>query len=327
MGEILPPLTVRDQDGNPVIIPTYILEFSGATITRIGPTSVRVMVDSGGGGSSVVYAPTGGEYLTYAANAGLTAERVVAASDNITIVSSGTSFLISANTGAGGSGVVYAETGDTFLVYSASTSLTNERVIAASDNITIVSSGTSFLISAITNGGGGGTQVISIPMALLTVEVNSGNAFWTAATDLTNMDRAYVNHVDSGRSVSTWWCKMPRNLNATPAWGVDIYSQAVAGGSAGGFIVLNVDGMSVAIGESANTLAASTIQLVAAGSFRLNTADILSICTLATTNFDASLATSATDIVKIKLTRQGNADTLNSDWWIYAVDVNCTVNT
>src|SRR3990167_2075813 len=277
MGEILPPLTVRDQDGNPVVIPTYVLEFSGATITRIGPTSVRVMVDSGASGSP--------------------------------------------------SSVIYAQTGDTFLVYSASTSLTNERVIAASDNITIVSSGTSFLISAITNGGGGGTQVISIPMALLTVEVNSGNAFWTASTDLTNMDRAYVNHVDSGRSVSTWWCKMPRNLNATPAWGVDIYSQADLLGATGGFLVLNVDGMSAAVGESANTLAASTIQLVSATSFQLNTAGILSICTLTATNFDASLATSATDIVKVKITRQGNADTFNSDWRIYAVDVNCTVNT
>ena len=85
--------------------------------------------------------------------------------------------------------------------------------------------------------------------------------------------------------------------------------------------------MSTAVGESANTLAASTIQLVSATSFQLNTADILSITTLATTNFDGVLATSATDYVKIKLARQGDADTLNSDWWIYNVMVNCTVNT
>ena len=98
MGETLPPLTVRDQDGNPHVIPVYTLEFSGATITRIGPTSVRVMLDSGGGGTG---APTNAEYLTYGANATLSAERVIAASDNITIVSSGTSFLISATTGSG----------------------------------------------------------------------------------------------------------------------------------------------------------------------------------------------------------------------------------
>lgn len=235
--------------------------------------------------------------------------------------------LVWANTLGGSAGIVYAATGDTFLVYSASTALTNERVIAASDNITIVSSGTSFLISAITNGGGGGTQVISIPMALLSVEVNSGNAFWTAQTDTTRMDRAYVNHVDSGRSVSTWWCEMPRNVNATPAWGVDIIGEAALLGATGGFLVLNVDGMSVALGESANTLAASTTQLVVAGSFQLNTAGILSICTLTATNFDGTLATSAQDYVKIKLARAGNADTFNSDWYIYNVRLNCTVDT
>ena len=112
---------------------------------------------------------------------------------------------------------------------------------------------------------------------------------------------------------------MPRSLNANPRWGIDVVSEAAAGGSAGGFIVLNVDGMSTAIGESANTLAASTVNLVAAGSFRLNTAGILSISTMTGTNFDASLATSATDYMKVKLTRQGNADTLNSDWYIYSV--------
>ena len=176
-------------------------------------------------------------------------------------------------------------------------------------------------------GGGTSTQVISIPMALLSVEVNSGNTFWNAQTDGTRMDKAYVNMTDSGRSISTWWCEMPRNLNATPAWGVDITGEAALLGATGGFLVLNVDGMSAAVGESSNTLAASTIQLVAAGSFQLNTAGILSICTLTATNFDAALATSATDYVKIKLARQGNADTFNSDWYIYNVKINCTVDT
>ena len=232
-----------------------------------------------------------------------------------------------ANTLGGSAGVVYAATENNYVVMNLAGDLTNEyRLVQSGNSITITTDANTIVINAVT-GGGGGTQIISIPMALLSVEVNSGNAFWTAATDLTNMDRAYVNMTDSGRSVSTWWCEMPRNLNATPAWGVDILSQAVAGGSAGGFIVLNVDGMSATVGESANTLAASTIQLVVATSFRLNTANILSISTLTATNFDAALATSATDYVKIKITRQGNADTLNSDWWIYNVKANVTVNT
>ena len=98
MSETLPPLRVRESDGSPNVIPVFTLDISGATITNLGAGQVRIMVDSGGGGSSVVYSPTGGEYLTYAANATLTAERVIAASDNIVIVSTGTSFLISAIT-------------------------------------------------------------------------------------------------------------------------------------------------------------------------------------------------------------------------------------
>lgn len=57
-----------------------------------------------GSGSSVVYAPTGGPYVLYSANAALPAGRIIAGSDNITIVSSGTSILISANTGTGSGG-------------------------------------------------------------------------------------------------------------------------------------------------------------------------------------------------------------------------------
>lgn len=85
--------------------------------------------------------------------------------------------------------------------------------------------------------------------------------------------------------------------------------------------------MSVATGESANTLAASTIQLVTAGSFLLNTAGIMTMSTMSATNFDGVLATSAMDYVKVKLTRQGNADTFNSDWYIYSVNFRCTVDT
>ena len=293
---------------------------SGNSIT-IDTTGNLIIINAATGITQLVYAQTGDTFLVYSASTGMSAERVIAASDNITIVSSGTSFLISANTGN------WAPIGGEYLVYAANASLTAERVIAASDNITIVSSGTSFLISANTGAGGGGTQIIRIPMALLTVEVNSGNAFWTAQTDTTRMDKAYVNMVDSGRSVSTWWTMVPTNVNATPAWSVDIFSEAATLAATGGFLVLNVDGMSVATGESANTLAASTVNLVAAGSFLLNTAGLMTMTTMSATNFDGTLATSAMDYMKVKITRQGNADTFNSDWYIYSVNLKCTVDT
>lgn len=76
------------------------------------------------------------------------------------------------NTGGGSSSsVVYAQTGDTFLVYSASTSLTNERIIVASDNITIVSSGTSFLISAVSSVAGASTG-LSITLGNYSINTN-----------------------------------------------------------------------------------------------------------------------------------------------------------
>src|SRR3990167_6207657 len=322
MGETLPPLRILESDGSPNAIPVYTIEISGATVTRLSATGVRILIDSGAGATG---APVGGEYLTYAANASLTAERVMAASDNITIVSSGTSFLISAVTNAGGSSVVYAQSGDLFLTYGASTNMTAERVVAASDNITIINSGTSFLISATT---GPTTRFIRIPMSLMSVEVNSGNAYWTAQTDqgTVRMDKAYVNMADSGRSISTWWCDVPTNLDATPAWTLYIVSEAAILGATGGLAVLFIDGQSVAFGESANTVAGSTAQLVAGNSFLMQTAGILTISTMTATNFAVTLATSATDYMKVKITRMGNVDTFNSDWYIYSVRAGFTIN-
>ena len=49
--------------------------------------------------------------------------------------------------------------------------------------------------------------------------------------------------------------------------------------------------------------------------------------TMSATNFDGTLATSATDYMKIKIARQGNADTFNADWYIYSVNLRCTVDT
>lgn len=363
----LPPLRVREVDGSPNVIPVFdVILSNNLTLQNNGGGIVTISATTGAGGSSqapitfpLIVGSGGTGQVTITSNRLL----MGAGTAPITVVpnpldqgefyvGSDTSLIpfnfiiggqgqvlsvnssqalglqwINSNALGSSSSVQYAATGNNYVVMNLAGDLTNEyRLVQSGNSITITTDANTIVINAVT-GGGGGTQVISIPMALLSVEVNSGNAFWTAQTDTTRMDRAYVNMTDSGRSISTWWCEMPRNLNATPAWGIDITSEAALLGATGGFLVLNVDGMSTAVGESSNTLAASTIQLVAAGSFQLNTAGILSICTLTATNFDAALATSATDYVKIKLARQGNADTFNSDWYIYNVKINCTVNT
>lgn len=106
-------------------------------------TRLRTFQDNTGGGSSssVVYAPTGGPFLTYQADATLTAERVIAASDNITIVSSGTSFLISAITNAAVAGPAYARTGNTYVVITLTDDLTAERNLVAGTGLSLTDGG------------------------------------------------------------------------------------------------------------------------------------------------------------------------------------------
>lgn len=345
MGETLPPLRVREPDGSPNVIPVYdMIMSSNLTVQNRGGGVIAISATTGAG-AGTVYAATGNDYVVMNLAADLTAEhRLVQSGNSITISTAAGLVTINAVTNAAAQGIVqsgalgalafYPSLGATvsgsLITTATGTSIAPFNVDILTGNAASATSGDIWVV--FTNNAlfwqGQSTSTIytmrtpsqeSFPMALLTVEVNSGNAFWTAQTDTTRMDKAYVNMVDSGRSVSTWWTYVPRSLNANPRWGIDVVSEAAAGGSAGGFIVLNVDGMSTAIGESANTLAASTVNLVAAGSFRLNTAGILSISTMTGTNFDASLATSATDYMKVKLTRQGNADTLNSDWYIYSV--------
>ena len=94
MAEI-PPLRVRDADGSPNFIPVFELVISGATLSRVGAVGVQIRVDSGAGGTG---APTGGEYITYASNADLTAERVLIAGTGVSVASDATNFFVNVNT-------------------------------------------------------------------------------------------------------------------------------------------------------------------------------------------------------------------------------------
>jgi len=150
----------------------YRLVQSGNSIT-ITTAAGLITINASTGVTQVVYAPTGGEYLTYAANATLTAERVIAASDNITIVSSGTSFLISAVTSdisgkqdtityplginSGGTGRTTATSANLLVGINSDGLVYDYFAIKASDNVTIVRLGTNILISAVTNALGTGS--------------------------------------------------------------------------------------------------------------------------------------------------------------------------
>jgi len=169
----IPPLKISTTDGSFAQIPVFELELSGGTLQKLSPSKVRLLIGgaqgpSGPPGASVVYAPTGGPYVTFATDAGLSNEHVLTASDNITITTSATAVLISATTsnisgkqdsitfplsiGSGGTGRSTTGNYATILGNSAGFQF---FAIQASDNITITNAGTSILISATTNAGGG----------------------------------------------------------------------------------------------------------------------------------------------------------------------------
>ena len=222
----IPPLKISTTDNSFTQIPVFELELSGGTLTKLSPTKVRLQIGgsqgpSGPPGASTVYAPTGGEYITFVANNTLTAEKVLTASDNITVTTDASTFWIAANTsdisgkqdsvsfplniGSGGTGksttgayatllgisngayepfsiiasnnivvrsdatniyleaqtssaaagVTYAPTGGFYAVFSAQDVLTSEKVITASNNITITTDGSSIYFSANTNASSG----------------------------------------------------------------------------------------------------------------------------------------------------------------------------
>lgn len=168
--ENFPPLRIRENDGDPNVIPVYdIILSSNLQLLNKGAGVVSILATTGAGGSSTVYAPTGGEYLVYSANADLSAERIVTASDNITIVSSGTSFLISATTSdisgkqdtityplgvnSGGTGKTVAGSASALVGINSDGLVYDFFYLRASDNTTLVRTGTNILISATTNPG------------------------------------------------------------------------------------------------------------------------------------------------------------------------------
>lgn len=116
-------------------------------------TRIRSNNNQGGGGvqsntSSVVYAPTGGPYVSYTSDVNLPSAKVITASNNITITTDSTTIWLSANTGSSGSGG--ASTAGNYIVFLADAGLSNEKVLTASNNITITTDGTSVFLTALT---------------------------------------------------------------------------------------------------------------------------------------------------------------------------------
>lgn len=231
------------------------------------------------------------------------------------------------NTLGGASSVVYSATGNNYVVMNLAGDLTNEyRLVQSGNSITITTGANTIVINAVTNGGGG-TKIVDIPMALMSVEVNSANAFWnaTGGGSLNIFDDAYITFIDSGRGRAVWWLKVPRNVNDTPAWNIIVDSKRRTNVGVDTGLILSVDAITIAHGESSFNVG-STV-LVSAGTFKIQSSGILTVSTMSATDFDGTLTTSAMDLVKVQLTRHGNADGLQTDWDVYSVNFRCTIDT
>ena len=118
-------------------------------IARSSAIGGMLWISTAGPGASPVYAPTGGNYISFLADSDLTNEKVLTASDNIVMTTDATTFWISAvtNSATGGG----ASTAGNFITFIADAGLSNERILTASDNIVATTSSTIFWISAITS--------------------------------------------------------------------------------------------------------------------------------------------------------------------------------
>jgi len=154
MTQSQPPLRIVGNDGAFSQIPTYILEFSGATVTRISPTQVRVDIDTSAG--AIMYAPTGGSYITIVGEGDLSNERVLTSGSSVEIRSDATTVTINALTNIPISGASY-------ITALAEGDLSGERILTSGSSIEIRSDATTITVNALT-----GTSV-SYPL-----EVDSG---------------------------------------------------------------------------------------------------------------------------------------------------------
>ena len=302
MAESIPPLRVREADGSPNVIPVFDMILSGATLTNLGAGVVRVLIDSGAGGTG---APTDAQYVTWAANATLTAERILTAGSSVTIVTDATAIYVNALTG-GGASTVYAATGNQYVAISAAADLTDEYLLAGGTGIIVTSALNVVYVSH-------SAKIIRIPLALLTIQPDSSNAFWMATT-LPLLDMAHVAFVDAGEGVATYWGLVPFNLHPDPNWNLYFYHMANAGGGGNAFVSVKAAAVT-----HAETFAYTLIQ--SAGTYATQAATALTISAVSSGSFDPVLTVASGDLLFVEVNRHGGSasDTVGQQWNLLSV--------
>lgn len=212
-----------------------------------------------GGGSSVVYAPTGGPYLAFNSDATLTAEKVLLPGSSVTVHSDGTFFYINAITGAAAaaSGGL-AGTGLYYLGTSANGAFPNWLVVQPGSSATHHITGSNYYINAITSlfAGSSGlagkdavyvlssfnaeyTNAVYIrPGSSITTHITGSNLFINAVTSLgasssglAGKDAVYVLSSFDAEYTNAMYIK-PGSSVTTHITGSNLYINATTGGGA-----------------------------------------------------------------------------------------------
>lgn len=131
----LPPLRIREADGSPNVIPVFEIVVSNNTLENLGGGKVSIGVPSGGSGAT-----TANSFITWQAEVGLSAEKVLTAGSSVVIHTDATAIYIDALTG-GGAGTVYSATGNSYVLIANAADLTADRALTANLGIAIVDSG------------------------------------------------------------------------------------------------------------------------------------------------------------------------------------------
>lgn len=103
-----------------------------------------------GGGGSGSGANNSANYVTFAADATLTADKVLTAGTNVIIRTDAGAIYIDADTGGAVAAIVYAATGAYYVLSQTDGSLPNYKVITASNNVTVTTGASQVYIQALT---------------------------------------------------------------------------------------------------------------------------------------------------------------------------------
>jgi hypothetical protein len=171
-------------------------------------------------------------------------------------------------------------------------------------------------------GGGASTRTTTQPLDLMTVGVANANAFVDTIAG-TNFDYSGVRFVDAVTGCVNYKHKVLANLATTPAWNLVLTHKAVAG--TGGNVILTVKAKAFAtnvVWDSALTA------LHTSSAFVVNTSANTTITTLSGTNYDATVALGAGNLLVVQICRNGGDvnDTVNADWLLVDAAVRYDVN-